>query len=62
MLNDKQYRISALADHDMRQYTFERNSRLPAGYFDAPRWYKNPDTIVFWVVLICGLAAAIWAQ
>lgn len=53
----RDYRISSLADTDMRQYRFERNSRLPAGYFDQPRWYRNQDTIVFWVVLAVGLLA-----
>lgn len=57
------YKMSALADHDMRQYRFERNSRLPAGYFDRRPWYKpQQDTVVFWAVLLAGVAALIWSH
>jgi hypothetical protein len=61
MLNPK-VRISDLADTDMRQYEFVRNSRLPRDAFGDPPWYRNQDTIVFWVVVIVGLAAIIWSH
>lgn len=50
------YKISCLADHDMRQYEFLRNSRLPRGTFDdAPWWRPTPDECVFWVTVVLGV-------
>lgn len=55
--------MSCLSDTDMRQYSFERRSGLPAGYFDRRPWYKpTQDAIVFWVVLACGIAAVLWSH
>ena len=60
-LND--YKPGCLADVDMRQYRFDRRSGLPAGYFDRRPWYRpTQDTVVFWVVLACGIAAVLWSH
>ena len=59
----RDYKISSLADTDMRQYRFERNSGLPAGYFDRKAWYKpTQDAVVFWLVLAIGVAALVWSH
>jgi hypothetical protein len=55
----KDYKISALADTDMRQYEFTRNSRLPRGTFDSDAWYRRQDCVVFGVCCIVGAALLI---
>jgi len=52
----RDYKISALADTDMRQYEFTRNSRLARGTFDTDRWYQHQDRIVFVVCAALLLA------
>lgn len=54
----KDYKISALADTDMRQYAFVRNSRLPRNAFDSDAWYRRQDRIVF---IVCCIGLVIMA-
>ena len=57
------YKMSCLSDHDMRQYEFIRNSRLPYGTFDdAPWWRLSQDEWVFWIVVLCGVVALVWGH
>jgi hypothetical protein len=58
----KDYKPSCLADVDMRQYRFERNSGLPRDYFQPDAWWRlSDDAIVFWVVLVAGIAGLLWS-
>jgi hypothetical protein len=55
------YKISSLADFDMRQYEFIRNSRLPRGTFDDDPWWRpSPDACVFWAVVVGGIVALVF--
>lgn len=57
------YKISSLNDHDMRQYKFVRNSRLPRDTFrDDPWWKPSPDAWVFWVCVVAGVLALVWSH
>jgi hypothetical protein len=48
--------IGIHADSDMRLYSFERTSGLPAGYFDRPRVPWLHVTIITTAFVIGGLA------
>lgn len=57
------YKLGSLNDHDMRQYEFVRNSRLPRDTFHSDPWWKlTPDAVVFWVVVVVGVCAIIWSH
>ena len=45
----------------MRHWRFERDSRLPIGYFDRPLWERWGDRLALIVPLI-GVVAALWWQ
>ena len=46
---------------DSRYWRFERDSRLPIGYFDRPFWERWGDRLALIVPLI-GVVAALWWQ
>jgi hypothetical protein len=57
------YKLSCLSDHDWKQYEFVRNSRLrPEDFGDGPWWKPSQDGIVFWIVVIVGIAAIVWSH
>ena len=57
------YKISSQTDHELRHYVFARRSGLPLNYFrSAPWWKPSSDTVVFWVVVVCGVVAVIWGD
>ena len=59
----KDYKISSQTDHELRHYSFARRSGLPLNYFRAAPWWKpTQDTVVFWVVVICGVLAILWSH
>jgi hypothetical protein len=53
--------IGVHADSDMRLYSFDRTSGLPAGYFDPPRVPWLHITIIATAFVIGGLACLLLA-
>lgn len=54
--------VSCHVDNDdMRNWRFERDSKLPIGYFDKPLWERWGDRLALIVPLI-GVVAALWWQ
>ena len=53
---------SHYSNDDPRHYAFQRTSGLPHDYFHRDAWWRlSDDAIVFWVVLVAGIAGLLWS-